>query len=72
MARAAPFIHNTCKAKFTTQMMDNVYKETCGASYDEGQGNMYEIEIGEDSEKEFNFVINNDNMLDIDNQLYLL
>ena len=33
---------------------------------------MYEIGIGVDSEKEFNFVINNENMLDMDNQLYLL
>ena len=74
MTRAAPFIHNTFQAQFTTQLMDNVYEyeETCGASYDEGQETMYETGIGEDPEKEFNFVIKNENLLDMNNQLYLL
>jgi hypothetical protein len=70
-SKAAPFIHNTFQAQVTPLMTDNMYKDACGASYDEW--NMENVMgIGEETYKEFNYVIYSDIFLEMHNQLYLL
>ena len=66
VTRAVPFINNTLQDQLADLMTNTLYEGTCSASNDEGQG------IREDSEKEFNVVMNHDNLLDIENQIYLL
>ena len=73
VTRAAPFISNTLQDQLADLMTNTVYEGTCSASNEEGQGTREDkIGIREDSEKEFNFVMNHDNLLDIENQIYLL